>query len=258
MAKNLPYSAVAQNNRKEFDVMIKWNLDKNPNGGMAQMFGQFTEEVRRDERRKQRSSLTQSLPPAAAAQLTTHHHDEGEQHSHAENVSTAPELKRAHVRRKHRGNCPKHLMREIERSGGVAAPLTPTCNKEQTGRSESAPLPKLPVPNMIGRGLGEFLAGVRNPHYDRVSYVHRPTVDHPDFTALDRTFDATVGREAPSYDPKKTHKPAPGWLLDDKLLHDGPPDRKHYRQKYEMKAHMEAVRMMGKALLREFSGAAFK
>jgi hypothetical protein len=279
MAKHLPYSAVADNNRKEFDVMMKWHLEKLPNGDYAHLYRDMVEDERRDQRRALRMSTTNrnannnnnAVGSMASTSLNSatvpssqHQHQDLLAATTTTTSSCTTNVRRAHVRRKHRGNCPKHLMNEIERSGGVVAPLTPAVAQHSdadhnASRSDSAPLPKLPVPNMIGRGLGEFLAGVRNPHYDRTSYVHRPTVEHPDFRAKSKAFDATVAREAPTYEPKNTTQRAPAWLVEDKLLAiDVVPDMKHYRKKYEMKSHMEAVRMMGKALLREFSGAAFK
>ncbi|CUG90892.1 Hypothetical protein, putative [Bodo saltans] len=277
MAQHLPYSAVADNNRKEFNVMMKWHLDKLPKGDYAQLYHNMVEGSRRDHRRALRHASSTAAAASAGGEgsstlnstITTTASKVQLDPLAATTTSsstgtTAAQVRRAHVRRKHRGNCPKHLMNEIERSGGVVAPLTPTIDsaaaiQDGAPRSDSAPLPKLPVPNMIGRGLGEFLAGVRNPHYDRTNYVHRPTVEHPDFRAKSKAFDATVAKEAPTYEPKKTSQRAPAWLVDDKLLAlDIVPDMKHYRKKYEMKTHMEAVRMMGKALLREFSGAAFK
>lgn len=281
MAKHLPYGAVADNNKKEFDVMMKWHLGNRPNGDIAQLYHDMVDDVQRDQRRSLRMSSSRSTQQQLASTADT----SGSKRLHAPSSSSSPtvdplgttsgsalsegtNVRRAHVRRKHRGNCPKHLMHEIQRSGGIVAPRTPTPEQgasaaaggeDEGPRSESAPLPKLVVPNMIGRGLGEFLAGVRNPHYDKVSYVHRPNVEHPNFRTNAKALDDTVAREAPAYNPKNTSKLAPPWLIEDKLLAvDAVPDMKHYRKKYEMKTHMEAVRMMGKALLREFSGAAFK
>ena len=60
-----------------------------------------------------------------------------------------------------------------------------------------------------------------------------------------------------TFRPKDVSRPAPRALAQEPLVHEDM-DWRHHRTKYEMKSHMEAVRLMGTALLREFSGAAFK
>lgn len=283
----LPYPAVAENNDREFEGMMRWHLAARPAGSIAGLYHSVVADEAQDHRKLARRAQSQSAVHLGTTKLTeaslvktssTPPPQGAVQPNNNDDVLAATTgLKRAHIRRKHRGNCPKHLHNEISRCGGVPAPLdggnsqlmpatsqrTPSTTNNTTPSTsqphdDATSLPRLPVPNSIGRGLGDFLAGGHNPHYVTKYYVPRPIVEHPNFNALDAKLDATVTRDGPTYDAKKVHQRAPDWLLDEKLMRDEAPDTKHYRKKYEMKSHMEAVRMMGKALLREFAGAAFK
>lgn len=248
MAK-IPFSAVSANNQKEFDVMVQWNLRNRPDGDTARLVAEvFSSKPSKQAALSAVLQTRSSQSSDSSAQLVAVHHDE------------SGKLKKAHVRRKHRGDCPKHLYNEIVRAGLTPAPTHDDKRASLDPLNNSAvslELPRLPVPHMVGRGLGEFLAGVRNPSYDKAHSKHRPTLEHPNFSELSANLDATIAKESKTFVATDLKQRLPAWLLEEKLVSEEK-DYRHHRTKYEMKAHMEAVRMMGKALLREFSGAAFK
>lgn len=289
---------VSANNRKEFDEVAKWHFRYAENSRETKnVFGQLNQPIRADPLRSLRRSYSafepiaprHTAPSPTSAVITAPAQPEEERRDHAsveEGESGHHRRQKAHCRRKHRRDCPKHLLgtlrrEEAQRSAHLvvseanegaflrqSATPPPSCGSaavslrsrtaSSRGGGSSVPEKGLTVPNVIGSGgLATFLAGVSNPEYTRANFERRVIRDHPNFEQDRKALDATVQKMSQTFLPKDVSHPAPRALVQEKLVSE-PMDWRYHRTKYEMKSHMEAVRLMGTALLREFSGAAFK
>eukprot|EP00331_Platyophrya_macrostoma_P002283 CAMPEP_0176412172 /NCGR_PEP_ID=MMETSP0127-20121128/3999_1 /TAXON_ID=938130 /ORGANISM="Platyophrya macrostoma, Strain WH" /LENGTH=260 /DNA_ID=CAMNT_0017791819 /DNA_START=120 /DNA_END=902 /DNA_ORIENTATION=- len=257
----LPLNVVAVHNQREFDVKLKWNLQYRPEGETAASFHDIfsgddrkkshlaQQEGHASRSRRHRNAIAES---AAAGLVKSSKEDATVPKTASGAASSGP--RKAHVRRKHRGDCPKHLLHEMLRQG-----LEPAPEEVPLVSRSAASTDRLPVPHMVGKGIGALLNGVSHPKYDSAHYELRGKSEMPNYAQARRMLDETVEREGPSYRASQVHHAAPAWLMEEPLVVDTSLNAKlHNRPKYELKSHMEAVRMMGKALLREFSGAAFK
>ena len=147
------------------------------------------------------------------------------------------ERRKAHVRRKHRANCPKHLLHQKEAGQEIDPP------KEAK------------VPHGIGKGLAMFLTGT----FDKQEWKRRPNVEHPDFRLCSKPADVmpeskniynAAHGDLTRSNPLGHYTATRGNVKDEPLLAD-PLDQKHCRRKHELKSYMESMYQMGTALLRK-------
>ena len=144
----------------------------------------------------------------------------------------------AHRRRKHKLDCPKHMLNQKKKG----QPLDPELAARATDPDS------MRVPRTVGRGLSMFLTGM----YDDTKWTRRPNQEHPDFRKV--SDDAFVNRGK-----QQSVRPTPALINPvtgatdtgaAQLVKD-PLDQKHCRRKHDLKSYMEAMYQMGTALLRK-------
>ena len=271
MARTTSFAVVAEMNRREYDSNAKWTLKHQPDAPLSQFLQRLpagrgvvssmsVEERHNDLHRRARSGLDERRSPSPtmlSGSLPAL--DSGA----ALSPSPTTGSRKVHCRRKHRKDCPKHALNDLIASGATTAHSTSTSTALQEGgnrsldeslrQKASSPLEMLRVPtNRVGRGLANFVGGVFVPQYNARDSSSR--LDHPNFAEQEAAKAHRVITRQQTYSPKRD---ALSPILDEGAV----AEVKNYafhRQKYELKSHIEAMTMLGGAMLRQLSGAAFK
>ena len=244
------WACVGEANRKEYNSTAKWYMERMPEHDLCKYaFAELTKNPSRNLRKElhDHDVIKESFTEVCSFNNTEC--NDLRQSGSAEESDR--EQKKAHCHRKHRKDCPKHLMNALKRKG---IPTGTRAEKHLQNDSVHlpSPMPPMKLPNAIGSGVARLVSGVFDPAQRHTE--KRWIRDYPDYAKLSASRDADVLRLAPHVKP---HHPLPEQIRDDNLVADII-DKKHNRLKYDMKTHMESLKLMGTALLREFSGAAFK
>jgi hypothetical protein len=254
------YDIVAEMNKHEYDSGCRWTLKHLPDSPLGMFLAKkeagrsSPEELRKDLHRRSRSGMGQYGAVRSSPMETSGGGSYLPALALASNQATSPALsgastKTIHCRRKHRKDCPKHVLNNLVASGGVSASSSGAPTDPCTESSGGIKWPT----NRVGRGLANFVGGAFVPAYNvSDSKSHR---DHPDYAAEERAkLERVAQRQEGGFSPCRD---ALSPLLDESRVAETK-DYRNHRQKYELKSHIEAMKMLGDAMLRKLSGAAFK
>ena len=269
---NIKWPVVGEANKHEFDSTAKWfhqylpqspinqrvfsklhlpeaKYEAQPNCTLEKVFRKHLHETEVLAPSPQQQLLLSSPTPAASSLLQKNMDSKrGKEeymsplHVHdPSSVATTTSTKK-HCRRKHRQNCPKHLLNEQKREQYATRCCTTVEDKdalEETTLSKKKQqrgrifFNQPNVPDMIGKGLATLLTGVCLPQ------VLQRRNDYLDFRVENEKVD------------EQKKKVNDGLFVREKLVQDTL-QRKHFRKKDEIKSHMEHMRGVGKALLRPY------